>query len=78
MNGEGKEESPLPSRSSSWTESKMDKRQIHRRKSQSFIKGTGRPNNEIETERKDQGRRFIYFLDKETIHLGGSHRSKNT
>lgn len=28
-----------------------------------------RPNNEIETERNDQGKWFIYILDKETINL---------
>lgn len=49
--------------------SKIGKRQIHRRKSQSFITRTGRPNNEIEIERNDQGRWFVYFVDKDTITL---------
>jgi len=35
----------------------------------SFITCAERSNNEIENEKNDQGRQFLYFLDKETINL---------
>ena len=47
-------------------------------KTQSFIMCSWKSNNEIATQTNEQGRQFLYFLDKEKINLWGIARIKKT
>lgn len=63
--------------SSSWSKNQTA-RQVNKNKNKVLITYTGKPNNEIETWRNDQGRHILVHFREDTINLWGIDRTAKT